>query len=286
MARLSGKGLFIIAVILSLVSATLVYNYLQKASVKAPKPGLPVVVAKVDILPKTKITADMIQEVNVPEEYIQPGAVQGIDNAVGVLVREPIVAGEQITAQRLVVAGKAGGFSGSIPRNMRAVTVSVTEVTGVAGFVKPGDNVDLIATFDQSAVGEDASRIILQNVEVLAVDREPQSGVVVNPNAEANKGKQDVIRVSTVTLAVTPEEATRLTVAEEKGKIRLALRSYMPGDGLVLTGTVTPRDLIGSRYKAETPVVPAPSAPPSLPQKPSGGIQLIRGTKVETVPLH
>jgi len=288
--KLSVKGLFIIALILSLFTAILVYNYLSKVGVNPVKPGVAVVVAKVNIPPKTKITTEMIQEVEVPEEYIQPGAVNGAGTVVGTVVRGLIVAGEQITEQRLVVKGKGDGFSGIIPPNMRAVTVAVTEVTGVAGFVKPGDNVDLIVTFDQSSVGEDASRIILQNVEVLAVDREAEAAVAVN--ADEAKGKKEMLKTSTVTLSVTPEEATRLTIAEERGKIRLLLRPYMPGEGIVVPGTITPKDLVGSRYKADSPAIavpPAPPAPKVAPAAPapqvSGGIQMIRGTKIETVPI-
>ncbi|MBP2645094.1 MAG: Flp pilus assembly protein CpaB, partial [Firmicutes bacterium] len=180
MAKFSPKVLFVIALLLSAVTAMLVYNFLVKSGTKPPKMGVPVVVAKVNIPPKTRITVDMLERAEVPSEYVQPGAMSDADAVAGIMARGLIVAGEQITEQRLAVKGKGDGFSGIVPPNMRAVTVAVTEVTGVAGFVKAGDTVDLVATFDQSTAGEDSSRIILQNVQVLAVDRETE--VPINTN--------------------------------------------------------------------------------------------------------
>ncbi|MBP2645475.1 MAG: Flp pilus assembly protein RcpC/CpaB, partial [Firmicutes bacterium] len=133
--------------------------------------------------------------------------------------------------------------------------------------------------------GEDSSRIILQNVQVLAVDRETEVPINTNGSEEENKGKKEMLKTSTVTLAVTPEQATALTVADEKGKLRLVLRPYLPGEGIVLTETVTPKDLVGRRYKPET-VAPSPQPAPVLPPPSTGGIQMIRGTKIETIPIR
>jgi len=285
MAKFSPKVLFVIALLLSAVTAMLVYNFLVKSGTKPPKMGVPVVVAKVNIPPKTRITVDMLERAEVPSEYVQPGAMSDADAVAGIMARGLIVAGEQITEQRLAVKGKGDGFSGIVPPNMRAVTVAVTEVTGVAGFVKAGDTVDLVATFDQSTAGEDSSRIILQNVQVLAVDRETEVPINTNGSEEENKGKKEMLKTSTVTLAVTPEQATALTVADEKGKLRLVLRPYLPGEGIVLTETVTPKDLVGRRYKPET-VAPSPQPAPVLPPPSTGGIQMIRGTKIETIPIR
>jgi pilus assembly protein CpaB len=279
-AKLSSKGLLVIALVLSLITSLLVYNYLKGVTAKMNKQSLPVVVAKINIPPKTKITAEMVHEVLVPTDYIQPGAVQGLSSALGITTRENIVAGEQVTQQRLVIDGKSVGFSGIIPRDKRAVSVAVTEVTGVAGFVKPGDYVDVLVTFDKQDIGEHASQMVLQNLQVLAADREAISGP-----KEASKDKKDALSATTVTLAVSPDEAARLTIAEEKGKIRLALRPYQPSDGAVTNTTVTPKDLVGSFAPAAQPSITDGSSAPPAPPQPSG-IQMIRGTKVETVPVH
>ncbi len=278
MKKLSTKGLVVIALVFSLLAAVLVYSYLQSLAARTVKPGVPVVVAKADIPPKTQISAEMLKVMNVPAEYIQPGALQDINKAVGVVAREQIVAGEQITQRRLFIEGKSGTFSGIIPKDKRAVTVAVTEVTGVAGMVKPGDFVDIIVTFDPNTVGEHLSQIFLQNVKVLAFNRETEAG-----SADGGAKKETAVKM-TVTLAVSPEEATRLAVADEKGKIRLALRPYLPGEGVVVANALKPRDIVN----ASGPTAPAQGAasPPSAPAPAAKGIQVIRGTKTEMVPVN
>jgi pilus assembly protein CpaB len=301
------KGLLGIAIGLSLLTSLLVYHYLTNAGTMPPsESGNMVVVAKVDIPAKTKITAEMVQEVRVPAEYMQPGAIQDINTMLGVITRERIVAGEQIVERRLVLEGQPIGFTGLIPRDKRAVTVAVTEVTGVAGFVKPGDYVDVIATFDASVVGDSVSNLVLQNILVLAVDRDAN----LTPGDNKEVAKDAAGKGMTVTLAVTPDDASRLTLVEEKGKIRLALRPYLPLTGLSINNPVTPQELVGF-HAAPLPVVPTnpgPTAPPASvpyseppayyrePIPPASNvqqvtrdrnvIQLIKGTKTESLSVN
>lgn len=283
--KISSKGLLIIAVLLSLITSALVYKYLQGMTAKTSKDGTPVIVAKVDIPPKTKITAEMLSQSKVPNEYLQPGSMSEMQLVVGTITRDHIIAGEQITERRLVIEGKTVGFSGVIPRDKRAITIAVTEVTGVAGFVKPGDYVDVVATFDQNMAGDNVSQIMMQNVLVLAANRDAET------TANANKdNKKEVVKTSTVTLAVTPDEVAQLTLAEDKGKVRLALRPYMPANGFNIVNTVTPKDIVGAHA---APVdnrqrQDAVETPPKQNQKgpDESGIQMIRGTKVDTIPVH
>jgi len=300
-AKVSNKGLLVIAVVLSLMTAILVYNYLQGVTNgQVGKEGISVIVAKVDIAPKTKITPDMVSEVKVPPEYVQPGAVTSLDKVVGTLVREQIVSGEQVSERRLVREGKSVGFTGIIPRDKRAMTVAVNEVTGVAGFVKAGDYTDIIVTFDTATVGDNVSHVLLQNILVLAANRDTEIGVTDTTVKESTK---EISKTGTVTMAVTPDEAAKLTLAEERGKIRLVLRPYLPLNGIVITEVATARDLVGdhvSLVKNEQ----APHYQPTAPQQPvyvnrqempaaniqpipdNRGIQVIRGTKIESMPIN
>lgn len=279
MAKLSSKGLLVIALVMSLFTALLVYNYLKGLSTQAPpKEGVAVVTAKAAIAAKTKITAEMVQTAKVPADYVQPGAFTDLSKVVGVIARDNIVAGEQITGRLLLLEGKSAGFTGLIPQDRRAVTVAVTEVTGVAGFVKPGDRVDVIVTFDQNAVGDHTSKVVLQNVAVLAANRDTEAGA-------GEAVKKENLKGSFVTLAVTPAEATELTLGEEKGKIRLALRPYLPSEDTVAVSPVTPKDMVGVQT---TPVQnqgggdKGGGSPAPAPSSAGGGlgIQVIRGTKV------
>lgn len=287
--KLSNKGLLIIAIILSFITTGLVYSYLKKTSNSQPKDTVSVVVAKVDIGPKTRITPEMVQVVMVPAPYLQPGVVHDPKEVIGAMSKEQIVVGEQVTARRIVVEGKSAGFTGLIPADKRAVTIGVNEVTGVAGFVKAGDFVDVIVTFDQNIVGDNVSQFVLQNVMVLAANREAEPGAVEQTSSNA-KDKKELAKTSTVTLAVSPEEASKVTLSEEKGKVRLALRSFMQNADVSIAGSVTPKDIVGIHSspvpdKQSGEPAPAPPAPPAAKQ-PVSGIQMIRGTKTEIVPIN
>lgn len=285
MLKLSNRGLMIIAVSLSLVTTGLVYSYLKKAGGSHQADTVSVVVAKVDIGAKTRITPEMVQEIKVPALYLQPGAVSVSKEAVGGLPREPIVAGEQITARRLISEGKSAGFTGMIPPDKRAVTVGVNEITGVAGFVKAGDYVDVIVTFGQNVAGDNVSHLVLQNILVLASDRETGDAAAETANSSQPNNKKDIIKNASVTLAVAPEEAARLALSEDTGKIRLALRPFLQDAGISIAPPVTSRDIVGNHTPPVTNEGPKEQVPPQIKQ-PAGGIQMIRGTKTELVPIN
>jgi pilus assembly protein CpaB len=283
-ARLSTRGLVAIAMALSLLTAFLVYGYLNNLANRTAKAGQPVIVAKKDIAAKTRITADMVEETLVPAEYIQPGAMKETGQMIGVIAREHISANEQITPRLLVLGNKTAGFSGMIPGGKRAVTVAVSEVTGVAGFVKAGDRVDVVITFDQSAVGDNAAKLVLQNVQVLAANQDAEGA-----GTDTAASKKDATRARVVTLAVTPQEAAQVTLGEEKGKLRLALRPYTASEEIVAVNTVTPKDMVGEQTAPARSGVESASAPaaPQAAPAPAGrsggssfGIQVIRGTSV------
>ena len=288
LVKLSSKGLVGIALALSLITTFLVYKFLREsAQPPAPADLATVVVAKADIPPKTKITPDMVQEAQMPAEYIQPGAVRTMNKVVGIVTREAIVGGEQVLERRLLLAVKQAGFTGAIPPGKRALTVAVTDVTGVAGLLKAGDSVDAIVTFDQQVAGGHVSQILLQNLLVLAVNRESEAPAERDAKKDIAKDS-GVVKLTTVTLAVSPEDAARVTLADEKGKVRLALRPYLPEAGAVALQPVTPTDIVGVQKSATQPKpsTPAASAPPAA-AKPSDasktvpGVMVVRGTKIE-----
>ncbi len=285
MVKFSNKGLLVIAVILSLLTAGLVYSYLKKTSGNLAGDGVAVVVAKVDIGTKTRITPEMVQVTKVPAPYLQPGGVQELQAVIGMVSRESIVAGEQITSRRLLGEGKSAGFTGIIPQDKRAITIGVNEVSGVAGFTKAGDYVDVVVTFDKNTAGNHVSQLVLQNVLVLAANRESESGAGEPANTNS-KDKKEISKTATVTLAVTPDEVAKLTLSEDKGKVRLVLRPFMQSTGVNSASPVTPQDIVGIY---NPPVVQAPSGNAPVPPatgKQAGGIQMIRGTKAEVITIN
>lgn len=276
MQRLSPKVLFVIALILSFSATVLIFNYLQSATTKIG--GEAVVVAALDIPAATTITASMVKTVTIPSEAVQPGSIRELGKVVGTMTRIPVGAGDQITERRLAVDGKVPGFVGAIPRDKRAITIGVSDITGVSGFVKAGDYVDLFVTFDKSVAGENVTQLVLQNTLVLAANK--------NDNMEGERDKKQSEKMTAVTLAVAPDEALRLALASEKAKIHLALRPFQPLVPSTAEQTMTSAAMVGPYYQpAPAPAVqgsPAPAAPVTLVDSapsPAPGVEILRGTK-------
>lgn len=193
-----------------------------------------VLVAKSDIKPGSFIRADAdLAWVDWPATTLQPSyIVQGArtsDEFNGAVVRRAINAGEPVTDNVLVKTSEGGFMSAVLNPGMRAVTISVNATSGNAGFVFPGDKVDLIVTHNLDVPGEDESRerivaseTFVQDVRVLAVDQ-----MLDNPENKA-------VIAKTVTLEVLPKQAEMINVAADLGKISLSLRSLarkeMPED--------------------------------------------------------
>lgn len=274
MAKFSNKGLLSIAVILAGVVALLVYNVLSDVQPTAKEDAV-VVVAKVEILPNTKITSDMVEQVNIPGTFLQPKAMTDINQVVGVYSKEHIMAREQITERLVVGEGRIAGFTGLIPQDKRAITIAVSDVSGVAGLIKPGDYVDLIVV---ASAGKDFASLALQNVLVLATDKTLDRG----DTGSAIKGEG---KIATITLALTPDEATTVVLAQKKGYVHLSLRPFPRTDGIAQVGVKTMSSL-GGEYAPVTTT----AAPPAYSQERRSyygkSVSVIRGTKTEAVPVR
>jgi pilus assembly protein CpaB len=149
----------------------------------------------------------------------QPGTNPA--DLLGTVVRNEITAGQPITQGSLIKPGERGFLAAALGPGMRAVTVPVSNISSVAGFVFPGDRVDIVLTQSVAGGGEGqplkVSETIIRNIRVLATDKRT-SGT----NAE---GKPEVIDVSSVTFEATPKIAEKIAVAQTIGQLSLSLRS-------------------------------------------------------------
>lgn len=196
-----------------------------QAEAAPPVPqGPKVLVAQRGLPVGTIITADAVSFQQWPEELVQDAyfidGESDVAQLLGTVVRHPITAGEPVTQGSLVKPGDRGFLAAALGPGMRAVTVPVSDKTGVAGFVFPGDRVDLVLT--QSVKGDDdtlrAAETILSNLRVLATDQ--------STTQESNETGDTVVRTfRTVTLEVTPRIAEKVAVAQTIGTISLSLRS-------------------------------------------------------------
>lgn len=198
----------------------------QVQAVQAPVPQGPKVLVAQRALPVgTIITQDSIQFQQWPKDMVQDAYfVDGeadLSKLLGTVVRFPVTAGQPVTQGSLVAPGDRGFLAAALGPGMRAVTISVSDKTGVAGFVFPGDRVDLMLT--QSVRGEDggdslkATETILRNLRVLATDQSTET--------ETAEGKSVVKLSRTVTIEVTPRIAEKIQVAQTIGTLSLSLRS-------------------------------------------------------------
>lgn len=187
--------------------------------------GPKVLVAKRALPLGTIITADAIGYQPWPKDLVQDAYfVEGeadMAKMLGTVVRQPITAGEPVTRGSLVSPGDRGFLAAALGPGMRAVTIAVSDHTAVAGFVFPGDHIDLVLT--QSVKGAEnqaalqTSETILKNLRVLATDQSTEQETV--------DGKTRVHTFGTVTVEVTPKIAEKIAVAQTLGTISLSLRS-------------------------------------------------------------
>lgn len=252
MERGRSRLVLVFALVLGLVTAGLVWNYTQRlqrdsqqAAAQAQVAMGPVVVAKQDIPVRTQITAEMLDVKQIPLQARHPQALTITADAVGKVVKLPISSGEQVIISKFAAQRAESGLSFIVPPNKRAVSVAVTEVIGSGGLILPGDHVDVIGVFDAKTMGKDEAAYIIQDIEVLAVAQllqgdavqqsaadkiEKAAGGAINrnqpaPQPQSKEEAKPQPSAKSVTLAVSPEEAQRLVLAEGMGKLRLALRA-------------------------------------------------------------
>jgi pilus assembly protein CpaB len=185
-----------------------------------------------------------------PAEAVPEGYITVTSDAVGRGLISAVRANEPILSTELAEKGSGAGLPIIIPEGERALSIRVDEVIAVAGFVVPGTRVDVLLTLEQG--GEPRTQVILQNMTVLA------AGQVVQRDEEGNP-----MSVGVVTLKVTPEEAEKLTLAAQQGRIQLALRNMIDIDETATDGIRRSGLMTGpSRRTATGRVVPRQPATP------------------------
>jgi pilus assembly protein CpaB len=293
----------IVAVIAGAAAVMLVKQYLDRmqvlAAARAPKTRS-VVVAAMDIPIAMRLEDRHLAVVNWPENSVPEGSFSTVADVIDKTVRQNMVKGEVVLRERLADESSGQGLAALLADGMRAMAVEVDAVVGVAGFVQPGDYVDVITTMspddetkkERKDEAARVSRIILQYVRVLAVGEQLTTSAGGKP-----------INVKVVTLGVTPSESEKLALASQYGKIQLSLRSRIDQE-MATTDGVTPSRLL---MAGEPPTLdpaktvedrprqpyryPKPSKPvevvaeqPKAPEAPV--VEILRGGKVEERKLH
>jgi pilus assembly protein CpaB len=214
-------GLFL-AVVVAIMLSAYVYRAFQQATAVRPSNTQRVVVAASPLPLGTRLDSSNIRTIAWPGDSPVPGMLTSVESAESRAVITPIAANEMILESKLAPKEAGAGLPAAIPEGMRAISVAVNEVIGVAGFVTPGTSVDVLVTGQIPGATQSGAqyvtRTILENVRVLAAGQKIEQDKDGKPAA-----------VPVVTLLVTPKDAGTLAMASTEGKIQLALRNTIDG---------------------------------------------------------
>ncbi len=237
MARIRVFVVLVLALTAGGVLAFGTYNYVQNAETRTvTTPTRPVVVAATDLEVGAELTNDDLRRIDWPVSALPEGAIADPKDIIGRGLIMAVVKNEPILPMKLASKEAGSGLPPAIPPGLRAVSVRVNEVIGVAGYVTPGTRVDVVATVNPTTQHQDiTSKVILTDVQVLA------AGTKIERTGDRDKP----VPVTVVTLLVDPNEAERLTLASSEGKIQLALRNPLDKERPVTVG-VRPALLLGT----------------------------------------
>ena len=247
---------FALSIVVAGIFSALVYRAGQQTPQAADVQTVPVAVAARALPIGSRLTASDVKLVAWPAGSPVTGALGSIEAAVDRGLLASVVENEPITMAKLAAAGSVAGLPSMITAGMRAISVKVDDVVGVAGFAVPGAHVDVVVSMSQG--DESLARVVVSNVEVLAAGTRTEQG-------QPTEGRS--ASASVVTLLVSPSDAERISLASSVGRITLTLRNPLDASASDTKGTPV-ASLLGA---PEPPPAPAPSrpAPPRVVRAPA-----------------
>jgi pilus assembly protein CpaB len=259
-----------IAIVVALFLSTFVYRAFQSASAIKPITTEHIVVAAQPLQVGTRVDASNLRLIPWPSGEPVAGMFTRIADCANRAVITPLAENEPILENKLAATQSGAGLPATIPEGMRALSVAVNDVVGVAGFVIPGTMVDVLVTGKVADNGhgseQNITRTILENVKVLAAGQKIE---------QDREGKPQNVPV--VTLLVTPDDAARLTMASTEGKIQLSLRNTVD-TRLLMPASVLQDSLFSGAAPAPKRTTVAKYVPP--PPSPYV-VEVITGNKRE-----
>jgi pilus assembly protein CpaB len=277
----------VLVVILALacgVSVAIGVSHLRQPTETVVQPEMEkILVAAVEIPRGRVLTSSDLKECERPKEAVLKGTLTNKDDALDRAAMIPILAGEPILGAKLAAKDAGRGLAALVPKGMRAYTIQASKVaSSVAGFVLPGNRVDVLMTLrgtQNDETGGGSTTTLLQSVEILAVDQ--------RLDAPADN-RVSVKELSSVTLLVTPEQAALLDLGQTMGQLTLSLRN--PEDNV--DAKTQPATLASIRFKQEKPpapdkdkVVEKPAPPPKEKEPEVWQIVTLRGNQRGSVPV-
>lgn len=278
---MKNKFWIVIAVGMALVTVLLVRNYIEQERRKlmrelfVGREPTPVLVAIEDIPEQTIVKPTAVEVQTKPADAIQPYALSGPEQVGRKVAVVPIYKGEQILDSKLKAPEEADTLSMKTPPGKRAVTIGIDQISGVGGFIHPGDFIDILGVFTlPTPDGKQAAVTVtlLQRVLVLATGAQ---------FSELEAKAAGVQEANSVTLALTPQETELVLFARKQGELQLSLR---PKADSAVVADLPPMDLnalvgliLGPQFTQQPP--------PAKPEAPERKVEVYRGLQKEVVVL-
>ena len=254
MGKYRSFAMFGIAILLALIATAFIVNWLQtkaKGREALPLQTQDVAVSKVDLKWGTVLTKEMVETKPFLKKSLPGGYFLDTSSLAGRVLISPVKADEPILESKLAPSTmKTGGVAAVISPKKRAIAIKVDKVIGVAGFVHPGNRVDVLVTLHPERAQAPTTKTVLENIPVLAA----------GPDIEATGKEAKASPVEVITLEVTPEEAEKLALAATEGKIILVLRNFSDTEDVITKGVTVPT-LLASYSSGVLPEAKATPAP-------------------------
>lgn len=252
MFRKRGLLLLTLSLVLGLSAAMVARGWVTEQTAKEKADIATVVAASMAIPFGTKVEERHLKIIDMPKNSAPPGSFTIKEDVIDKVTTQQIMAGEILMQARFVEQGEGSTLAALVTKNMRAFTVRVDDVIGVAGFLLPGNRVDVVSARKEGRRA--ITDTILRNIEVLAVDQ----------TASTNDNEPVIVRA--VTLQVTPDQAETLVKGREEGSIQLTLRNPLEEEEIIEEKIVAPKPKVVIRKTR-------PRSQPST-------VTIIRGTNV------
>jgi len=270
MARIRLFAVFAIAIVAGGTFAFATYRYIQdRPAAVANMQTRPVVVAAANLDLAAELRREDMRVIDWPASSVPAGSFSNPQELIGRGLIQPVVQNAPILEGAMPPKEAGAGLPPVIPEGLRAVSVRVNDVIGVAGYVLPGTRVDVVATVNPTDQHPDAtSKVILTNVQVLT------AGTKIERDTEDHKP----VTVNVVTLLVDPQQSERLALASTEGKIQLALRNPLDKTAPPTPG-IRPAALLGWAPVRTTVVTRRVLVETAARPDPPPTVEMIRGDK-------
>lgn len=244
-------------------------NWLNDNQQELTEEQVNIVIATVIIPTGTIIEAKHVKITVFPQSMAPNKAIHDLESVIGKVAKNQFYIGDIVRTERLAEQGDGSYLASLIGKNMRAITIRVNDVVGVAGFLLPGNKVDILNTFQQS--GNPTTEVILSNINILAVDQ----------RAASAENKPKLVRA--ITVEVDLSQAEILMSARRNGYLQLALRNPIDDEPVIIASEIVePQEktvALAATPEPKKDVISEPATKPLTRQR----VELIRGVRLQTV---